>query len=347
MAYTFKKYEDSEDTKKKYQAYQNHQSTKPVYSFDRQQELDDARDAWQNRGQFQYNMADDGMYQQMVDRYVQQGKMAMQDTVGQSAALTGGYGNTWAQNAGQQAYHGYLQGLNDMTPQLYQMALDRYQMEGENLYNQYAALSAEEQQAYGRHMDAQNLWQQQSDALRAEAEAGRNFDWEQYVTGEQLGYGAYRDQVADQQWNDQMDYQKAQDRIAQENWQKSFDYQKEQDGIANYYAQLKAENQTPNYKELSASDYETWRGMFSSAGSLAEMQSVADSMIANNINPEIAYALYDMYVSKFEGGPGPFDTNVEDTDPFAKYAGIDLYEKYLSDPLSSPIIDKDWKKKKG
>lgn len=314
MAYTFKKYDDSEDTKKKYQAYQNHQSTKPVYSFDRQQELDDARDAWQNRGQFQYNMADDGMYQQLVDRYVQQGKMAMQDTSGQSAALTGGYGNTWAQNAGQQAYHGYLQGLNDMTPQLYQMALDRYQMEGENLYNQYAALSAEEQQAYGRHMDAQNLWQQQSDALRAEAEAGRNFDWEQYVTGEQLGYGAYRDQVADQQWNDQMDYQKAQDKLTQENWEKSFNYQKEQDSISNYYAQLAAQPQV-EYAAFSVKDYDSWDSKMAGVKTLKDLENIAEAMEAMNIDPNIVDAMYKKYYYKFHpapdvvrpGGPRPYE----------------------------------------
>ena len=105
MAYTFKPYQDSEDTKKKYQAHDAHQATKPgEYVFSRKQDLDSARDAWQDRDPFQYNAADDGMYQQMVDRYIQQGKMAMQDTVGQAAAMTGGYGNTWAQNAGQQAY---------------------------------------------------------------------------------------------------------------------------------------------------------------------------------------------------------------------------------------------------
>ncbi len=212
MAYTYKPYQDSEDTKKKYQAYDAHQATRPgEFVFNRQQDLDSARDAWQNRDAFQYNAADDGMYQQMVDRYIQQGKMAMQDTMGQAAAMTGGYGNTWAQNAGQQAYQGYLNGINDMAPQYYQMALDRYQMEGENLYNQYAALSAEEQQAYGRHMDAQNLWQQQSDALKADADSGRMFDWEQYAAG-----------VANDQWQASMEFEQEQARIDQENWEKTF-----------------------------------------------------------------------------------------------------------------------------
>lgn len=54
----------------------------------------------------------------------------MQDTMGQAAALTGGYGNSYAQGVGQQAYQGYLQQLNDNVPQLQAQALQTYQVGG-------------------------------------------------------------------------------------------------------------------------------------------------------------------------------------------------------------------------
>ena len=47
-----------------------------------------------DRGRFEYDLNGDTLYQQMKDRYLQQGSMAMQDTAGQAAALTGGYGNS-------------------------------------------------------------------------------------------------------------------------------------------------------------------------------------------------------------------------------------------------------------
>ena len=47
---------------------------------------------------------------------MQQGKQAMQDTMGQAAALTGGYGSTYGQAVGQQQYDAYLQNLNDEVP---------------------------------------------------------------------------------------------------------------------------------------------------------------------------------------------------------------------------------------
>ena len=55
------------------------------------------------------------------------------DTMGQAQAMTGGYGNSYAQTVGQQTYQGYLQGLNDQVPALYQLALDKYNSEGNQL----------------------------------------------------------------------------------------------------------------------------------------------------------------------------------------------------------------------
>jgi murein DD-endopeptidase MepM/ murein hydrolase activator NlpD len=88
--------------------------------------LQEAMNKILNREDFSYDLNGDALYQQYKDRYIQQGKMAMQDTMGQAAALTGGYGNSYASTAGNQAYQGYLQGLNDVIPELQQIAYDRY-----------------------------------------------------------------------------------------------------------------------------------------------------------------------------------------------------------------------------
>lgn len=117
------------------------------------------------RPQFSYDVNQDAMYQQLKDQYVQGGKMAMMDTMGQAQAMTGGYGNSYAQSVGQQAYQGYLQGLNDQVPDLYQMALNRYVSEGDDLMNQYSMLTSQEAQDYSRWQDRQSLALQQAQAL--------------------------------------------------------------------------------------------------------------------------------------------------------------------------------------
>lgn len=121
-----------------------------------------------NRKDFTYDVNADAMYQQLKDQYVQGGRMAMMDTMGQAQAMTGGYGNSYAQGVGQQAYQGYLQGLNDQVPNLYQMALNRYIQQGDQMLDQYGMLTAQDAQDYARWQDQQNLALQQAQAMIAQ-----------------------------------------------------------------------------------------------------------------------------------------------------------------------------------
>ncbi len=106
----------------------------------------------QNGKKFSYDVNGDALYQQYKDSYMRQGKIAMQDAMGQAAAMTGGYGNSYAASVGNQAYQSYLQQLNDRIPELYQLALDRYNTERQDLYNQYGLL----ENAYNREHDTFN-----------------------------------------------------------------------------------------------------------------------------------------------------------------------------------------------
>ena len=89
------------------------------------------------RQPFSYRAADDPLYRSYADRYVQNGRLAMRDTMGSAAALTGGYGSSYAQGVGQQRYDEYLRQLSEAVPELYGMAFQRYQAEGEALRDAY------------------------------------------------------------------------------------------------------------------------------------------------------------------------------------------------------------------
>ncbi len=103
-----------------------------------------------NRGEFAYDVNKDKLYQQYRDLYAQMGRGAMEDTMGQAAALTGGYGSTYSQNAGQQAYNAYLQKLNEVVPELYNAAYNRYNQEGQDLMNLYSMARSNADSAYER-----------------------------------------------------------------------------------------------------------------------------------------------------------------------------------------------------
>lgn len=188
-----------------------------AYQSQWQTQLDDIIGKIMSREKFDYDLNGDALYQQYKNNYVQQGKMAMMDTMGQAAALTGGYGNSYAQSVGQQAYHGYLQKLNDVVPELYQLAMDKYRMEGDTLSDQYAILAQQEGLDYGRHRDQMADWHTERDYLSDRYDAERGYD-----------YGLYRDSVADDQWEQSFGYQKERDKVADEQWQAEFDEAKRQ-----------------------------------------------------------------------------------------------------------------------
>ena len=185
-------------------AWQQKQAQKPgPYQSQWDQTMNDTINKILNREKFNYDLNGDALYQQYKDRYIQQGQQAMMDTMGQAAAMTGGYGNSYAQSVGQQTYQGYLQGLNDMIPELYNLALSKYQMEGDQLMNQYGIVSDRENTEYGRHRDQVGDYYTEVGMLGDQYYNERNFD-----------YGQHRDTVGDSQW--QAEFEEAQRQYNQQ-----------------------------------------------------------------------------------------------------------------------------------
>lgn len=124
-----------------------------------------------NRGEFTFDLNKDKLYQQYRDLYAQMGRGAMEDTMGQAAALTGGYGSTYSQNAGQQAYNSYLQKLNEVVPELYTAAYNRYNQEGQNLMNLYTMARSNADSAYERDY---NQWYNRLQLERGDEDTSYN-----------------------------------------------------------------------------------------------------------------------------------------------------------------------------
>ena len=201
--FTYGSYTPSQAVQDANNILQQHQANKPgEYKSQWQGQIDGAFNAYTNRDPFSYNFNSDALYQQYKDSYIQQGRMAMMDTMGQAAAMTGGYGNSYAQTVGQQAYNQQLNQLNDVIPELYQMAYGRYQDEGTRLYNQYNMLMARENKDYARWQDTMNNWYRDRDYYtdRYDTESSndynrwltdRNQAWDEYKTNRDHAYDQY------------------------------------------------------------------------------------------------------------------------------------------------------------
>lgn len=162
--------------------------------------MDELMKQLQDREAFSYDVNTDPTYLMLRDIWSQDGRMAMEDTMGQGARLTGGYGNSYAQMAGQQAYQGYMRGLNEMVPDLKNAARAEYDAETNDILQRLALLREQDEQEYNRYMD---------------------FLAQQYQEG--------RDSVSDQRYDQEWQYQQEQDALANERYDQEWAYQKEQD----------------------------------------------------------------------------------------------------------------------
>lgn len=153
-----------------------------------------------DRGKFEYDLNGDTLYQQMKDRYLQQGNLAMRDTLGQAAALTGGYGNSYGLTAGQQAYGQQIQGLSDNAPALRDRAYRQWADEGSQMHKQVGLMQELEADDYGQYRDQVTDWQKMLGLSRDVYADERDADYERY--SDKRAYDLELEQYNDQKRQD-------------------------------------------------------------------------------------------------------------------------------------------------
>lgn len=175
----------------KYQSAIDKLEANPVgpYQSKWQNQLDAALNAITNRKAFSYDFNADPMYQMYKDQYTKLGNEAAANAAANVSALSGGFGNSYATTAAAQANQQYLTKLNEMIPELYNLAMNKYKMEGDELNNRYSVLGTAEDRDYGRYRDQLADWYDKLNYLNS---------------AEDRYYGRYRDQVAD--YNDLLAY---------------------------------------------------------------------------------------------------------------------------------------------
>lgn len=176
-------YQASQNVQAANQYLQSILNAKPgAYKSNYTQQLNDLYNQIMNRDPFSYDINADALYQQYKDQFTLQGQNAMRDTMGQAAALTGGYGSSYASTAGNQAYQSYLQQLNEVVPELYAQAYQRYVQEGQDLKDKYGITQSADATDYGRYRDTVADWQADRGYAYGAYQDERNFDYNDYAT---------------------------------------------------------------------------------------------------------------------------------------------------------------------
>ena len=90
---------------------------------------------------FSYDPENDLAYKLIRDENRKAARLAMEDTLGKATAMTGGYSNTYAQGAAQQAFAGELSKAADYIPELYEAAYGRFSDDRDSLSDSIKLLS--------------------------------------------------------------------------------------------------------------------------------------------------------------------------------------------------------------
>lgn len=154
----------------------------PTYAGTYDGQLKELYDQIVNRDPFSYDINKDMLYQQYANEYARNGKLAMMDTMGQAAALTGGYGSSYGQAVGQQTYNAYLQQLGDIVPDLYDKAYAHYQGEGDQLMQQYAMMGDLADDEYAKFLDSYNRWAADREYAQNEVDKAYERGYQDYLT---------------------------------------------------------------------------------------------------------------------------------------------------------------------
>lgn len=204
------------------------QQGKPTYNDEYEKNLEDIYNEITNREKFSYNINEDPLYEQYANQYKALGDLAMQDTMGRAASMTGGYANSFAQFVGQQAYQSYLQQLNDKVPELAALARQQYDQEGQDMLNRYSLMSDmrnAELSKYNNYL--QDYWQSLN-YYQGLADQAYN-----------RGYTSSQDAITNA-WKDySAKYQEERNRITDAQWQKNYDLQSDQIKQSQIDAKLK------------------------------------------------------------------------------------------------------------
>lgn len=174
----------------------------PTYVNRYQSQIDDLTKQILNREAFSYDPEKDPTYQQYKESYTRSGERAMQDTLGQVSARTGGLASSYAGSAAQQTYDNYMGALADKIPELKQLAYSMYQDEGNTQRANLEMLVALEQGDYAKYAD-----------LLAQYNTDRSFD-----------YGVHRDNISDERYNNEWNYSVGRDQIADKRYEDETEY---------------------------------------------------------------------------------------------------------------------------
>lgn len=137
-----------------------------------------------NAKQFHYNPVKDPLYKQIQKNYKSTAGDVIENAMGTYSGMTGGVPSSYAMSAAAQAGAQHMQKADDMIPELYELAYNKFAQDKADLYKQYGIMQDLENREYERGIYEEeknyerNLYAQQQAEAKAQAQAKAQADEE-------------------------------------------------------------------------------------------------------------------------------------------------------------------------
>lgn len=217
-----------------------------------QDQISNLLDGIYNQKKFSYtgkDLQNDDIYKMYAQRYSDSARRAMQDTMANAQAQSGGYGSSYAAQVAQQAYDNQMTGLNDKALDFRDRAYQMYRDDQANEYNKLQAFQGQDNTDYGRYRDTVTDWQNDRNyylnALNGERAHDLNVynaNTSNYWNGTNHLAGQYNaDRSADMNTykmdNDNLNFDREM-AMKEEQWAKEYAMKKEAQDLDNELARL-------------------------------------------------------------------------------------------------------------
>lgn len=313
-------YNRSDRVNEYYNRVQDFEANTPeAFDSNYQGEIDNILDNILNRKEFSYtsdDLVNDDLYKMYRDSYMRQGNMAMRDTMGNASAMTGGYGNTYASAAGQQAYDNYLSALNDKSLEFADRAYNRYQDDIADNYNQLNAVMGLDNVDYSRYRDDVGDYYTNRDYLNNRYNQEYNYD-----------YGQYQDTVAQQQWAQEFAFQQQQAAQEQARWAAEMALKSKNTGGASSGRKTKQESLSGVANDNSRYTWAQAQNMYDDIRRKEGLQAAEDAMLYLEKNGLVDMYKTDYNVPAYKPGANVVENNKDILDQMVKMNSTEKWRK--------------------
>ena len=154
---------DSVDTAEK--RFENWFKAKPSeYKSKYKTEIESLKRELANR-EFSYSPENDSIYNGYRDMITSEAKLALADAAGLASELNGGYSTSYAVQAGLSAFNDKMKELDDVIPELYKAAYDKYEDETAMLKSRLDTVINLENDEWEKYTDILDSYYEEGDML--------------------------------------------------------------------------------------------------------------------------------------------------------------------------------------